>query len=102
MNISLHANPPAVSVYHVNSVADPLMAFPLWNSKMTRLVNSLGTMMTGTTEYHNLTAFLRVLFSPRMKSGSGMVSISFTLLLQKLSHPCSPQSMLRFSLSLSL
>ena len=78
----------------------PCWPFSLWKSKMTRIVNFLGTMMVGTTENLNLTALLEMLFSSKMKSGSGLALISLTFFFQKLSHCCSLQSTLRFSLSI--
>ena len=58
MDVCLHSHPPEVSVHHIDSVADSLMAFPLWNSKTIILFNFLGTMIVGTMVYFNLTAFL--------------------------------------------
>ena len=48
-------------------------------------VNFLGTTMVSSTEYLNLTVFLRMLFSSKVKLGSGFILISFTFLLQNLS-----------------
>ena len=80
MDISLHSNPPEISAHHVNSEADSLMAFPLWNSKMTRFVNFVGTTIAGITEHLDLTSFLRMLFSSKKKLGSVLAFIFFDFL----------------------
>ena len=70
------------------------------NSKIIIFANFLGTTMVGSTEYLNFTAFLRMLFSSRMKLGSGSVLISFTSFLQNPLCSCSFLSRWRFNLSM--
>ena len=73
MDVPPHSNSPKISSHHVDSMADSLMTFPLWNSKIIIFVNFLRTTMVGITKYLNLTAFQRMLFSFRMKLGSGLL-----------------------------
>ena len=70
------------------------------NLRIIVFVSFLGMTIAGSTVYFNFTAFLRMLFSSRMKLGSGFVLISFTFFLQNLLCNCSFLSRSRFNLSI--